>query len=215
MTRAESRAENHPDWQGVLDDGERILWQGRPDPGIRFEAEDIPQTLMGLFMAAFALFWMWNAAQGSVIFALFGSVFLVIGGRQALQGNVIAAYIRSRTWYTLTNRRAIIATDMPVQGRRLSSYPLTPQTETQLVDGDPGSILFGQSLNSKADRRAGFKLIPDARGVWAMMQTVRRENAGIGDQQGAAPPADHDWQGANPPPLPDHPHRPTQTDPRR
>ena len=193
-----TRPENHPDWQGVLEDGERILWQGRPDPGIRFEAEDLPQTLMGLFMAAFALFWMWNAAMGGIVFALFGSIFLVIGGRQALQGNVIAAYIRSRTWYTLTDRRAIIATDMPVQGRRLTSYPLTPETEAQLVDGDPGSILFGAGFGRRADQRAGFKLIPDARGVWSMMQQVRRENARDGSLP--SPMGTGDWQGADPPP---------------
>lgn len=212
MTRP-LRAEDHPDWQGVLAPDERILWQGRPDPGIRLESEDISQTLMGLFMAAFALFWMWNAAQGSVVFALFGTLFLVVGGRQALQGNVIAAYIRSRTWYTLTSRRAIIATDMPMQGRRLSSYPLTPATEAQLVDGNPGSILFGAGFARKADRRAGFKLIPDARGVWAMIQQVRRENVGDGaptmHPDPASPPR---MTPTDPPPLPP---RPSQTDRRR
>lgn len=200
------RPEDHPDWQGVLEPGERVLWQGRPDPGIRIESEDLPQALMGLFMTCFALFWMWNAARSSIVFALFGTAFLVIGGRQMLEGNLIAAYIRSRTWYTLTNRRAIIATDMPVQGRRLTSYPLTPDTQAELVDDDPGSILFGAGFARRADRRAGFKLIPDARRVWGMIQQVRRDNAVGGDATRDAdpPPLPADWQGADrPPPLPD------------
>lgn len=206
-----SRPEDHPDWQGVLEDGERVLWQGRPDPGIRLESEDMGQTLMGVFMTAFALFWMWNAARTSILFALFGTVFLVIGGRQALQGNVIAAYVRSRTWYTLTDRRAIVATDMPVQGRRLSSYPLTPETETQLVEGDPGSILFGAGFGRRLDRRAGFKLIPDARRVWSMMQEVRRANArpvGAAPDPLSPPPLPADWQGRARSDDPTDPRRP-------
>lgn len=169
---------DYPGWQGILEPDERILWQGQPARGIRFETEDLTRTLMGIFMLCFALFWMWNAAQGGgVIFALFGTPFLLIGLREALQGNVVAAYVRSRTWYTLTDRRAIIATDMPVQGRRLTTYPLGPAAGIELVDAEPGSILFGHGLGrrSRADRRPGFKLIPEARKVWSLMQETRRE----------------------------------------
>ena len=125
---------------------------------------------------------------------------------------MIAAYVRSRTWYTLTDRRAIIATDMPVQGRRLSSYPLTPDTEAQLVDGHPGSILFGAGFARRLDRRAGFKLIPDARGVWAMIQQVRRDNApravdALTPPPLPSPPADGQGRG-DPNDLNDDPRRP-------
>lgn len=180
------RPEDHPDWQGVLEDGERILWQGSPMPGIRIESEDLGEALMGVFVMCFALFWMWNAARDSVFLALFGTPFLIVGGRKALQGNVIAAYVRSRTWYTLTSRRAIIATDMPIRGRRLTSYPLTPDSVVELVDGDPGSILFGTRFGRRTDRRAGFKLIPEARRVWAMIQRVRADAAS--DQPPPLPP---------------------------
>lgn len=170
---------DHPGWQGILEQDEQILWQGQPAGGIRFDPEDLRGTLMGLFMTCFALFWMWGASQGSVVFALFGIPFLAIGLAETLKGNVIAAYVRSRSWYTLTNRRAIIATDMPVRGRRLTTYPIGPGTPLELIEGDPGSILFGSTTGRRSRRgsepRAGFRLIHDTRKVWSLMQQAQTE----------------------------------------
>ena len=49
-------------WEGILDPGERILWQGRPVPGIVWRPQQMVTFLFGLAFAGFALFWMLMAA---------------------------------------------------------------------------------------------------------------------------------------------------------
>ena len=40
-----------PGWQGILDEGEQILWQGQPARGIRFETLDLRQVGKAIFDA--------------------------------------------------------------------------------------------------------------------------------------------------------------------
>lgn len=159
-------------WQGILDDGEQILWQGRPSSRIDWLDGDWRSALMGLVMVAFALFWMFQAAKSGTGMWLFGMLFLVIGLRSALSENVLPAYIRSRSWYTLTSRRAIVATDMPVRGRRLVSFPITAATPVVLEPGDPGSIFFGPLALSER-KGEGFLLIPEADKVMRIIRTIQ------------------------------------------
>lgn len=163
---------DHAGWQGLLDEGETILWQGRPDKGIRWFDGDVTSTLMGVVMVCFALFWMFKAAQADTLMWVFGFLFLIVGARQTIAGNIVPAYIRSRSWYTLTDRRAIIATDIPVRGRRLTTVPITPQTEITLEAGSPGSILFGPP--TRALRRGeAFLLIPEAVKVMGLIRQIQ------------------------------------------
>lgn len=162
-----------PGWQGILDPGEQILWQGQPDGRFRVEFDGLRQSLPGLLMVAFALFWMFQAAQGSVFFALFGLIFVVIGLRQFLQPVLWPAYLRSRSWYTLTDRRAIIATDVPFKGRRLTSYPIDANTLIEFVDGDPPSILFGPERGRRAER-PGFRYIAEAQTVMPLIRGIQQ-----------------------------------------
>lgn len=165
---------DHMGWQGILDDEESILWQGRPEKGIRWFDGDVSGTIMGIFMVCFALFWMFKAAESGTLMWIFGFLFLLVGGRQALAGNVIPAYIRSQTWYTLTNRRAIIATDMPVRGRRLTTVPITPDTLVTYEPASPGSILFGPPIIAQR-RNEAFLLIPDAERVMRLIRKIQTE----------------------------------------
>ncbi|SDE38214.1 hypothetical protein SAMN05421538_10685 [Paracoccus isoporae] len=160
-----------PGWQGILASDERILWQGQPDRRLRIGVGELRRAAPGLFFVAFSLFWMYNAARSSVPFALFGLIFLVIGLRKLVEPLLLPAYLRSRSWYTLTDRRAIVATDTPVQGRRLISYPIDAATPVEMVDGDPPSILFGP------DADAGFRFIPEAEHVLGLLRELQRSNA--------------------------------------
>ena len=162
-----------PGWQGILDEGEQILWQGAPERGIRVAEFDPKAAGPGLFMVCFALFWMWGASQGSRIFALFGLIFVFTGLRQIFEPVLKPAFIRARSFYTLTDRRAIIATDLPFQGRRLASYPIDRATPLEYVASDPPSILFGPPTGGKKPR-AGFSHIADADQVMAMMRQIQR-----------------------------------------
>lgn len=50
-------------WEGILADGEEILWQGRPSINMSNNSRRIPAMIFGLFFAGFALFWMVLASQ--------------------------------------------------------------------------------------------------------------------------------------------------------
>ena len=49
-------------WEGILEDGETILWQGRPAPGLSLSEIFRGGTLMSLFVAGFGVFWTIMAA---------------------------------------------------------------------------------------------------------------------------------------------------------
>ena len=177
---APAQASSLPGWQGILDPDEQILWQGQPDGRFRIEFDSLRESLPGLLMLAFALFWMYQAAQASVFFALFGLFFVVLGLRQLLSPVIWPAYLRSRSWYTLTDRRAFIATE--VLGRKtLRDWPVDPETLLDYDGALPGTIWFSEEGARRRPfgrrRRVGFELLPDARQVHALMRKVQRRQA--------------------------------------
>ncbi|MBA4490548.1 aspartate carbamoyltransferase catalytic subunit [Paracoccus sp. S1E-3] len=162
-----------PGWQGILDEGEQILWQGQPAKGIRFEAPDLRHIVPAIFIICFGLFWMSLAVQANLFMAAFGLFVVSSALWQTLGPIVRPAFIRARSFYTLTDRRAIIATDLPYQGRRLTSYPIDRATPLEYLASDPPSILFGPPTGDKRPR-AGFNYIADADQVMAMMRKIQR-----------------------------------------
>lgn len=81
--------------------------------------------------------------QSGVFFWMFGLIHFTVGAFvlfTALFGNTLR---RRWTWYTLTDRRAFIATDIPFSGRELRSYPINAETVIDHQQGQYTTILFG------------------------------------------------------------------------
>ncbi|WP_323037846.1 hypothetical protein [Pararhodobacter sp.] len=150
-------------WDGILDDGETILWQGRPDSVIVWKDLLSFESLFGVFFAGFALFWITAATfmtagqpsfQGSggidtvfKVFPLFGLPFLAVGLYMVVGRIFWDAYQRGRTWYTLTDRAAYIARD--VLGRRtLKRYGTDDMDAPALQDDTPGSVMFAEEIST-------------------------------------------------------------------
>lgn len=186
-----SPAEIPPAWRGILDPGETLLWQGRPSGKVVARARDIVVTLFGAVFFSFACFWVWMAASiekdtpAAYIFPLFGLPFIAVGAYLMVGRYFIEAFVRRNTWYTLTNRRAFIATE--VLGRRdLASYLILPDTEIVLVEEKAGmTVNFATKLRRSArtgkspagaDHHVpiGFELLKDGREVYDLLQKVRR-----------------------------------------
>ena len=45
-------------WDGLLDPGEEIIWQGQPAPGVQFEWDNAFMPFFFLFFTGFSVFWM-------------------------------------------------------------------------------------------------------------------------------------------------------------
>lgn len=171
------------EWDAYLDPGEVILWQGRPSQRLQASRRAAPLVLFGLAFGGFALGWIWLVAQAGGYFWVFGLPFLLLGLIFSTLAPVIGPLQRRATWYTLTNRRAFIATDLPFLGRRLDDYPIHPGTPLRLEQNGPlGSVYFSQRRITKSSPRArksplnlpvGFEMIPDAPQVLTLLQEVQ------------------------------------------
>jgi hypothetical protein len=173
-------------WAGLIDPDETILWQGRPDPRPHWAALSPQRMILGVVFTAFSLFWIAQAAaitrgggMGGIagLFPLFGLPFLAVGLYQ-LGGHVLwDAFRRGRTWYTLTDRRAFVATDLPFRGKQLKSYPITRETVLTFDDAELASIGFAfEPVPMKRGTRmkmVGFERIPDGRSVYALIRGVQ------------------------------------------
>ena len=183
-------------WAPYLDPGELLLWDGAPARGIRFEMRMLGQSAFGLFFLGFALFWMagasgvlWGNGGGgppdvfAYIFPLFGLPFVAVGAWMVFGHILWDAWVRSRTRYALTNRRAIIASQ--TFARSLKSWPIDANTELDYRPGSHATLYFAEETRVHRGRRRtrlhaepiGFRFIADGDHVYQLFRSVQRGDA--------------------------------------
>ncbi len=168
------------EWTGLLDADERIVWQGRPSSRLRWEFRSPFEPFFFVFFTGFSVFWMAMASRAGGFFWTFGLLFFVVGSYFLVGQHFWLAYARRSTFYTLTSKRAFIASN--VLGRRkMQSYPITQGTVLNYVAGAPGSVLFAREIvrndDSATTKDIGFEMIHDAREVFALMRKVQERTA--------------------------------------
>lgn len=168
-------------WEGILEPGERVLWQGQPDGRMVFRPAHIFPFLFGLVFSGFALFWMVMAYAAGAGFWMFGLIHFFAGFGVMLGGPVGGAWKRRRSFYTLTSRRAFIASTSYFGQKSLKSYPITRATVLDFEeDGDFATLTFHREnwRDNDGDRRSkniGFERIQEGRKVLALMRQVQSE----------------------------------------
>ena len=178
-----TEAPTPPGWEGILAPDERILWQGRPDQGLHLSLDKLPTAGFGLLFAGFALVWMIAASRaGGGGFWLFGLLHFSVG--VGLFGSsVLGDMIRRRaTWYTLTDRRAYIATNLPWTGRTLESHLIGPDTRLSYHIGPPATITFARERRHSDKGRPysvdiGFERIAEGDEVMRLLNQARDRTA--------------------------------------
>jgi len=167
-----------PGWEGILDDDEQILWQDRPDGRVIWRVGNVMGLLFGLFFAGIALVWMVLAASGGGFFWMFGLIHFFVGLGVAFGSIYWNAIRRRNSWYTLTNKRAFIASQLPLAGKKLKSWPITAGTVLEFRDGDPATIYFANEIrrNGNGTRKVniGFERIKDGREVYQKLRDVQK-----------------------------------------
>jgi len=167
-------------WADILDEGEAILWQGRPDGAVKFRFSHILSGLFGLAFAGFALFWMVMASQAGGLFWMFGLIHFFVGLSIGIGPPFWSAWRRRHTWYTLSDQRAFIATDIPLRGRKLASYPLGVDTVLNFQAGDLDTIQFAHEMrrtkNGSRRHDIGFERIEGGQEVYRLMRKVQKSD---------------------------------------
>lgn len=186
-------------WDGILEPGESVLWQGQPQADIIWRNMLSDRLPIGIMFTLFSMAWVGIAASivaglegaflAALLFPLAGLPFLAIG-LYMLAGHLYwDARVRRGTWYTLTDRRAFIATDI-LGRRKLQSYPLADMDALELIDGSPGDVIFGPVTHSRrrpvpgphkgrnrlvtgSRSHVGFRRIAEPRKVWQMIRDQR------------------------------------------
>lgn len=166
-------------WEGILDEGEEILWQGRPDPTFHVTGGGVLGALFGMVFSGFAFIWMWVASSSGGPFWMFGLIHF--GAGLAIIGSTFfgPTWKRRHTWYTLSDRRAFVATDLPFKGRTLKSYPIGPATRIEYQKGALATINFAQEWRrgDKGRRyqvKIGFERLEDGDAVMRHIREAQR-----------------------------------------
>lgn len=163
------------DWTEVLEDDERLLWQGRPGIGV------VVSTFQYLIMATFLLsvsniyyFSGGPPEKHALAVDLFYTAYFVLIVLYVLWPSVI----RRRSKYAVTDKRALIAMQRPFSQTQITSYPAQDWTPLVLAGKAPSNLYF---TNRKilalraADRnvQAGFEQISNGNDVHKIMQDVQ------------------------------------------
>ncbi len=166
------------EWDGLLLDGEEILWQGKPEGGFTFSAGSLIQIPFFVFFTGFSVFWMLGASLAGGFFWMFGLIFFFVGIGGLTNAIIGDTQRRRRSFYTLTNRRAFIAQNPRFQKKSLQSFIVGSDMNIEFVDGSPPSIFFatneGGAKNNPSMKKIGFERISDAKNVMRLMGQIQQ-----------------------------------------
>lgn len=166
-------------WKDILDEGEAILWHGRPARGFAMAQADILPMVFGLGFSAFAMIWIAMAAMAGGLFWMIGLIHFGAGAGLALYAVLRDTVARRYSYYTLTNSRAIIGTFYPWADRQMVKKRITPRTKIKLHDGH--TLTFGPPRRSKRHpfplRSPQFTRIDDAEHVLDLMRQIQKDKS--------------------------------------
>ncbi|MDG1069167.1 MAG: hypothetical protein P8P40_12450 [Sulfitobacter sp.] len=164
-------------WDGILEKGETILWQGRPDPVFAMNRDEGIMMLFGLAFSGFAVVWIAIVMASGAWFWLVGLIHLSVGICLTLYAVFRDTVARRYSYYTLTTRRAIIGLSYPWTKPSLRKIRITPRTK--LSTDHEHTVVFGLPGRSKRHpyptRAPQFSRIDDAEKVYHLMLQIQKE----------------------------------------
>ena len=178
--------------------GESIVWSGRPNPSVILHREDWFAIPFSLMWGGFAIFWLliasgllnWSNKPNHPfqLFAVIWGTPFVLVGQYLIWGRFIyRRWKKNRTYYALTNRRALIVEYGLTNSREVSSASLaTVSVIDRRVRGDGnGSISFGGPVagdfqftkrsNNQTPRFPTFYDIDNADSLYQDIQRLQEE----------------------------------------
>jgi hypothetical protein len=189
-------AETSTKFHDELNPGERIVWSGQPKQGFLLKPADALLIPFSLLWGAFAIFWEASviavAIEGklpfpiSIIFPLFGFPFVLIGLYMTFGRFFFDRAQRSKTYYALTNERAIILSGLRSHNVKSIDYKNLPEINISTKKDGPGTITFGSEPpparfswdfpGRSKYLASSFEMIEDARMVYQLVKRMQRED---------------------------------------
>lgn len=137
--------------QRELDSGEKLIWAGVPKQGTVLRDSDAFMIPFSLLWGGIAIFWEvmalsipeGHAGAVAYVFPLFGLPFVIVGLYMIFGRFIYDSKKRAKTFYGLTDQRAIIVSGLFSKGvKSLSLATLTDVNLTEKTDLS-GTISFG------------------------------------------------------------------------
>lgn len=181
------------DWQANFEPGERLLWQGAPEPGFEHPSKSLflilfglPFLIGGIAILIFGFHRLTAAATASeaglAVFVM--ALSLPFGGIGAFLGlgPIIEACTASRrVRYALTTRTAYIA--RPYLSQKLQVYPLLPATALELDKGKRTDTVWLYARQEPSANGgyftvySGFRNIADDERVFRLIEGIHEGTA--------------------------------------
>ena len=164
-------------WDEILEPGEKLLWQGRPDGAAVWQRRHILPVAMGIGVASLGLVWIFLVPDGNVYTIAMGLIIIALGVFLGVGPPVMSSMVRKASWYSLSNKRAFIAMHRKNIGRKLAAYPIDPDFELQFDYKDPGTIIFVIETRYQGGApysvKIGFERIKDSEKVYQMLLDIQ------------------------------------------
>ena len=172
--------------------GEQVLWSGRPRQGLVLRGSDAFAIPFSLLWCGFAIFWEASVLNSNApgFFALWGIPFVAVGLYIVVGRFFVEAWQRTRTYYAVTNERALIVSGVfrrevrSLNVRALSDVALSEHRAgagTIWFGRPPSSLMWFGSMPGWPGTRMAliprFEMIPDARPVFDLIRRAQREMA--------------------------------------
>ena len=165
---------------------ERLLWAGMPKQGLRLRLSDLIAIPFSLMWGGFAIYWEFTALSSGLplFFQLWGLPFVFAGIYLIVGRFFVDSFQRSRTYYGLSDRNAIIVRmGFSKQVQLLSLRTLPEVTLRERADGS-GTIAIGVSgqVSSRWSNNSWpgmhgppmFEMIESARSVYHQIREAQR-----------------------------------------
>jgi hypothetical protein len=131
--------------KAVLTRGERLLWCGRPARGLLFVRSDVLLVPFSLLWCGFAILWLSMVVKNGApaFFYVLGAAFVCIGLFLVVGRFAFDAWLRSRTFYGVTDQRAIVMRTGAFGTVTSTNLRLLGQTTLSLRSGGRGDLILG------------------------------------------------------------------------
>lgn len=163
---------------------ERLLWQGQPKQGIHLRKQDAFLIPFSLLWCGFAVFWTVSVLfmDAPIFMKVIGCVFVGAGCYLVFGRFLHDSYRRRHTWYTLTDKRAIITLTTPKRKEQILDLASASNVSVERGSDGAGSVLFGPRLampfsafswTQTNPSTPSFDLVADAETIFGLVIEAR------------------------------------------